>query len=181
MTAPAAYPVVAAAHLGVLATLSMGVLGALHQFTPVVTHRPLRSALLARATFLAWLASSWLLPLGVAARQEGAVEADGALAAVAVTLLTVKLWAPLPARRVRGIAAGARRRRRRAPGIGRHRAGGEPGGRASPDAAAAGTGIGYGTRAVHSLDVNLVLASSRAARNSPAARPPRVSPCRRQK
>lgn len=36
---PAADPVVAAAHLGMLATLSMGVLGALHQFTPLVTHR----------------------------------------------------------------------------------------------------------------------------------------------
>ena len=45
----------------------------------------------------------------------------------------------------------------------------------------AGTGVGYGTRAVHSLVLNLVLASSRAARNSRAARPPRVSPCRWRK
>ena len=96
--APAADPVVAAAHLGVLATLSMGVLGALHQFTPLVTHRPLRSVFLARVTFLAWLGASWLLPLGVAIRQEDLVEAGGGLAAVAVSLLVANLWASLSVR-----------------------------------------------------------------------------------
>lgn len=39
---PNADPVVAAVHFGVLATLAMGVLGAAHQFTPVITGRPLR-------------------------------------------------------------------------------------------------------------------------------------------
>jgi Cys-tRNA synthase (O-phospho-L-seryl-tRNA:Cys-tRNA synthase) len=48
VTDPTADSVVAAAHLGMLATLSMGVLGALHQFTPVVTGRSLRSVNLAR-------------------------------------------------------------------------------------------------------------------------------------
>lgn len=43
---PTSDPVVAAAHLGVLATLSMGALGALHHLTPVITHRPLRSVCL---------------------------------------------------------------------------------------------------------------------------------------
>jgi hypothetical protein len=105
---PTADPVVAAVHLGVLATLSMGVLGALHQFTPVVTHRPLRSAWLARATFLTWLAASWLLPLGVAAGQEDVVEAGGGLAAVAVGLLTVNLWAPLSARGKGTVVVGLR-------------------------------------------------------------------------
>jgi hypothetical protein len=95
---PTADPVVAAAHLGVLATLSMGVLGALHHLTPVITHRPLRSACLARATFLAWLAASWMLPLGVAARQEDIVEAGGALAAIAVSLVAANLWPPLSVR-----------------------------------------------------------------------------------
>lgn len=95
---PTADPVVAAAHLGVLATLSMGVLGALHQFTPLVTHRPVRSVLLARATFLAWLAASWLLPLGVAAGQEGLAEAGGGLAAVAVGLLVANLWTAMSVR-----------------------------------------------------------------------------------
>ncbi len=95
---PTADPVVAAAHLGVLATLSMGVLGALHQFTPLVTHRPVQSVLLARATFLAWLAASWLLPLGVAAGQEGLAEAGGGLAAVAVGLLVANLWTAMSVR-----------------------------------------------------------------------------------
>ena len=95
---PTADPVVAAAHLGVLATLSMGVLGALHHLTPVITHRPLRSARMAHATFLAWLAASWVLPLGVAAGHEEIVEIGGALAAVAVSLVAVNLWPPLSVR-----------------------------------------------------------------------------------
>jgi cbb3-type cytochrome oxidase subunit 1 len=45
---PTTDPVVAAVHLGVLATLSMGVLGAMHHFIPLLTHRPLRSVALAR-------------------------------------------------------------------------------------------------------------------------------------
>jgi len=95
---PTADPVVAAAHFGMLATLSMGVLGALHQFTPVVTQRALRSVRLARATFLAWLVAAWLLPSGIAAEQEWLVEAGGGLAALAISLLVVNLWAPLSAR-----------------------------------------------------------------------------------
>ncbi len=95
---PTADQVVAAAHLGLLATLSMGVLGALHQFTPVVTQRPLRSILLARATFVCWLGGAWLLPLGIASEHEWVVETGGALAAAAVLLLVVNLSAPLAAR-----------------------------------------------------------------------------------
>ncbi|HET9969554.1 MAG TPA: hypothetical protein VFQ68_15065 [Streptosporangiaceae bacterium] len=49
-------------------------------------------------TFLAWLAASWLLPLGVAARPEGVAEVGGALAAAAVSLLAVRRRAPLSAR-----------------------------------------------------------------------------------
>jgi len=98
MADPTADPVVAAAHYGMLATLSMAVLGALHQFTPVVTQRPLRSVALARATFAAWLGAAWLLPSGIAMQQEGVVEAGGGLAAVAITLLVVNLAAPLAVR-----------------------------------------------------------------------------------
>jgi hypothetical protein len=78
-----------------LATLSMGVLGALHQFTPVVTQRPLRSVLLARITFATWLAAAWLLPLGFETRTEVLVEVGGGFAAIAITLLTVNLWTSL--------------------------------------------------------------------------------------
>jgi len=95
---PTADPVVAAAHFGMLATLSMGVLGALHQFTPVVTQRALRSARLARGTFLAWLAAAWLLPWGIAVEREPVVEAGGGFAALAIILLVVNVWAPLSAR-----------------------------------------------------------------------------------
>ena len=95
---PTADRVVAAAHLGMLATLSMGVLGALHQFTPVVTGRPLRSLRLAHATFITWLGAAWLLPLGFATENEAVVEAGGALAAAAVALLVTNLSAPLAVR-----------------------------------------------------------------------------------
>src|SRR5579875_325290 len=105
---PTADPVVAAAHYGMLATLSMGVMGALHQFTPVVTQRPLRSVPLAWATFSSWLGAAWLLPSGIAAQQEGAVEAGGGLAAIAVTLLAVNLSAPLAARGKGHIVTGLR-------------------------------------------------------------------------
>lgn len=98
VTDPTDDAVVAAAHFGMLATLSMGVLGALHQFTPVVTGRSLHSVLLSRATFLAWLGGAWLLPYGMASKHEGVVETGGFLAALAVILLVVNLWAPLSAR-----------------------------------------------------------------------------------
>ncbi len=97
-TDPTADAVVAAVHLGVLATLSMGVLGALHQFVPVVTGRALRSVPLARATFLAWFAASWLLPLGVAFASENVVESGGALAALAISLAVANLSLPLAVR-----------------------------------------------------------------------------------
>lgn len=89
---------VAAAHLGMLATLSMGILGALHQFTPVVTQRPLRSIALARATFVAWLLAAWFLPLGIGFKQEAIVEAGGFLAAAAIVMLIVNLWSALGAK-----------------------------------------------------------------------------------
>jgi len=90
--------VVGAAHFMMLATLSMGVLGAIHQFTPVITQRSLRSVLVSRATFATWFAASWLLPLGFLTRQEAVVEAGGAFAALAVTLLVINIAPPLAAR-----------------------------------------------------------------------------------
>lgn len=92
---PTADPVVAAVHLGVLATLSMGILGATHQFAPVITGRPLRSIHLARATFGVWLAAAWMLPLGVATEQLAVTAVSGALAALAVVLVAVNLATPL--------------------------------------------------------------------------------------
>ncbi len=92
---PGADQVVVAVHFGVLATLAMGVLGATHQFTPVITGRPLRSLGLARATFVTWLLASWMLPFGIATEQLGVTAASGALAGVAIVALAVNLTAPL--------------------------------------------------------------------------------------
>ncbi len=95
---PNSDPVIAAVHFGVLATLTMGILGATHQFTPVITGRPLRSVLLARATFLVWLAASWALPLGIGFENVGVTAASGALALLGLVLLAWNLAAPLSAR-----------------------------------------------------------------------------------
>ncbi len=95
---PTADPVVAAAHFGLLATLSTGVLGAMHQFVPVVTGRPLRSIRLAWASFGSWTAAAWLLPLGFALGHESLVGAGGGLAGAAFALILVDLSAPLSVR-----------------------------------------------------------------------------------
>jgi hypothetical protein len=95
---PTTDPIVAATHFGVLATLSMGVLGAMHQFTPVITGRALRSIRLARATFLTWLAASWMLPAGIATKQVAVTAVSGALAALAITLLVANFTRPLAVR-----------------------------------------------------------------------------------
>lgn len=95
---PTSDPTVAAAHLGMLATLSMGLLGAIHQFTPVVTQRSLKSSALAVATFVSWLIAAWCLPLGIGFEKQGVVEGGGFFAALAIVLLIVNLWSPLGAR-----------------------------------------------------------------------------------
>ncbi|MEO9180834.1 MAG: hypothetical protein ABI298_04190 [Acidimicrobiales bacterium] len=87
--------VVAAAHFLMLATLSMGMLGAIHQFTPVITQRPMRSVRMSRVTFFSWLVGAWLLPIGFATVQETVVELGGAFAALAVTMLVVNIIPPL--------------------------------------------------------------------------------------
>jgi len=95
---PNSDPAIAAVHFGVLATLTMGILGATHQFTPVITGRPLRSIRMARATFAVWLAASWALPLGIGFENVGVTAASGALALVGLVLLAWNLAAPLSVR-----------------------------------------------------------------------------------
>lgn len=95
---PANDHVVAAAHFAMLATLSMGVLGALHQFIPVITQRSLRSVKISRTTFLSWLVGAWMLPFGFATQRETVVKAGGAFAALTVTLLVVNVSKPLSVR-----------------------------------------------------------------------------------
>jgi hypothetical protein len=86
---------IAAVHFGVLAALTMGILGATHQFTPVITGRPLRSVRVAHATFVVWLATSWLLPLGVGFEQTVLTAASGSLAVVGLVLLVWNFAGPL--------------------------------------------------------------------------------------
>ena len=95
---PNSDPAIAAVHFGVLAALTMGVLGAAHQFTPVITGRALRSVAVARATFVAWLGASWLLPLGIGFEQPALAGVSGALALVGLVLLAWNLAAPLSVR-----------------------------------------------------------------------------------
>jgi hypothetical protein len=95
---PTSDPAIAAVHFGVLAALTMGVLGATHQFTPVITGRPLRSVAVARATFAAWLGASWLLPLGIGFEQPALSAASGTLALVGLVLLAWNLGGALSVR-----------------------------------------------------------------------------------
>ncbi len=92
-------PVVGAVHFGVLATLAMGLLGALHQFVPVITGRPLRSAAAGYASCALWVAASWMLPLGIGLSVPGVTGLGGASAGVAVLVVSWNVW---PALRVRG-------------------------------------------------------------------------------
>ncbi|MCZ7534608.1 MAG: hypothetical protein M5T61_00810 [Acidimicrobiia bacterium] len=58
--------VVAAVHVGLLTFASTAVLGAVHQFGPVVGVRALRSVVAARVTAALWVLGAWMLPNGFA-------------------------------------------------------------------------------------------------------------------
>ncbi len=92
-------PVVAAVHFGVLATLAMGLLGALHQFVPVITGRPLRSTVAGYASCALWIAASWMLPLGIGLSTPVVTGLGGAAAGIAVLVVG---WNLGPALLVRG-------------------------------------------------------------------------------
>lgn len=95
---PMADRVIGTAQFATLAVLSMGVLGALHQFVPVAAQRPLRSIRLAQLTFAAWLAAAWLIPIGLVTRHEPVIAVGGAAVTVAVTAAVINLGDPLRAR-----------------------------------------------------------------------------------
>ncbi len=90
--------VVAAVHLGVLAFLTMAVLGALHQFGPVVGRRRLRSVAAARVSLATMVLAAWLLPNGFAHGPEWMVLAGGLLGAVTVVVVAWNVSAPLSSR-----------------------------------------------------------------------------------
>ncbi|HEX7094253.1 MAG TPA: hypothetical protein VF183_00115 [Acidimicrobiales bacterium] len=89
---------VSAVHVGMLAFLTTAVLGAIHQFAPVVSRRPLRSVLAARLTLAGIVATAWLLPTGFAHGPEALVATGGVIGAVTVALAAWNLSGPLSAR-----------------------------------------------------------------------------------
>ncbi|HEX6946505.1 MAG TPA: hypothetical protein VF246_04065 [Acidimicrobiia bacterium] len=89
---------VAAVHTGVLAFLTVAVLGALHQFAPVVGNRRLRSVVAGRLTMVAMVAAGWLLPNGFAHGPEWMILAGGLSGAVGVAAAAWNLSGPLSSR-----------------------------------------------------------------------------------
>jgi hypothetical protein len=94
---PRSQPALAAVHLGLLAFLSTAVLGALHQFAPVVGARPLRSAALGRATAFVCFAGAVARPPAFAHGPVWLVPAGGATAFVGIALAAWNLSRPLSA------------------------------------------------------------------------------------
>jgi hypothetical protein len=89
---------VSAVHVGVLAFLTTAVLGAAHQFAPVVARRPLRSVTAARVTLAGMVATAWLLPTGFAHGPEWLVATGGVVGSATVLLAAWNLSGPLSAR-----------------------------------------------------------------------------------
>ncbi len=98
VTTPTHTGAVSAVHVGMLAFLTTAVLGAVHQFTPVVGRRPLRSVVAARVTLVGMVATAWLLPTGFAHGPESLVAAGGTIGAATVLLAAWNLSGPLSAR-----------------------------------------------------------------------------------
>jgi hypothetical protein len=88
---------VSAVHVSVLAFLTTAVLGALHQFAPVIGRRPLRSVRAARLTMVGIVTTAWLLPTGFAHGPSWLVPAGGLVGAVTVTTAIWNLSLPLSA------------------------------------------------------------------------------------
>jgi hypothetical protein len=92
---------VSAVHAAMLGFLTTGVLGALHQFEPVVGNRPLRSTRLAAVTLATFLPGVWTLAGGFAHGPSWLVPAGGAAAVAGLLSHLVSLIATIRARRRR--------------------------------------------------------------------------------
>ncbi|MGH9068444.1 MAG: hypothetical protein ACRD0J_13295 [Acidimicrobiales bacterium] len=95
---PTADPVISVVHLGMLAFLSTAVLGALHQFAPVVSRRALRSVPVARASVVCFVVGAWGLAGSFALSDNRLLGAAGGVIAVAVVAIVWNLSGPLWAR-----------------------------------------------------------------------------------
>jgi hypothetical protein len=98
VTSPTHPGAVSAVHVGMLAFLTTAVLGAVHQFTPVVARRPLRSVAAARVTLVGMIATAWLLPSGFAHGPESLVAAGAVTGGATVLLAAWNLSGPLASR-----------------------------------------------------------------------------------
>lgn len=83
---PRSGEVIATAHFAVLAFLSTAVLGALHQFGPVVGGRPLRSIPAGVLTGVLFVPGVWLIPTGFLTGHNGLIQLGGVMATVAVCI-----------------------------------------------------------------------------------------------
>ena len=86
-----------AVHVTMLAFLTTAVLGAAHQFTPVVGRRPLRSVPAARVTLVGMVLTAWLIPTGFAHGPESLVATGGVIGSLTVLLAAWNLSSPLAA------------------------------------------------------------------------------------
>lgn len=88
----------AVTHFAMLTFLTTAVMGALHQFAPVVGVRPLRSIVVARVTFVTLVVATWLLPAGFAHFPTTLVIPGALVGATAVCLAAWNLSGPLSSR-----------------------------------------------------------------------------------
>lgn len=102
VSAPTHPGALAAVHVGVLALLTTAVLGAVHQFAPVVAGRPLRSVAAARLTLVGMVLTAWLLPSGFAHGPEALVATGGVVGSITVLVAAWNLSGPL-SQRGRGV------------------------------------------------------------------------------
>lgn len=98
VAAPQNPDTIAVVHFGVLTFLSTAVLGALHQFGPVVGQRRLRSVAVAWVTLATMVTATWLLPVGFAHGPKSLVITAALVGAVAVCLAAWNLSGPLSGR-----------------------------------------------------------------------------------
>src|SRR5690606_1170768 len=93
--APTHPGMVAAAHSGLLGFPTIGVLGALHQFAPVVGNRPLRSRVAVGITLALVVPGVWTLAGGFAHGPDRLVPIGGILATTGVIVAAWNLSRPL--------------------------------------------------------------------------------------
>lgn len=96
--APRSPDALAVTHFAMLTFLTTAVLGAMHQFAPVVGLRPLRSIPVARVTFVTLVAAAWMLPAGFAHFPRALVIPGALVGVTAVCLAAWNLSGPLSSR-----------------------------------------------------------------------------------